>query len=89
MNNISIDNLNLNDGKFKFILCYFQWVWKNIGTIWQKVQSEQDFYDIILACDEKFIQTHKLVISAMSPILRNILKQNLGHHLFIYLKGIK
>ena len=62
---------------------------KHIGTIWQKVQSEQDFYDIILACDEKFIQTHKLVISAMSPILRNILKQNLGHHLFIYLKGIK
>jgi len=61
----------------------------NIGTIWQKLQSEQDFFDMTLVCDGQFIQTHKLVISAVSPILRNILKQNLGQYPFIYLRGIK
>ena len=44
----------------------------NVRKSWKELQKEQTFCDVTLACEEKQIQTHKLVISAYSPILRNI-----------------
>ena len=61
----------------------------NIRDSWQGLQYEQDFCDVTLACDDKQIKTHKFIISSISPVFRNILKQNLNQHTLIYLRGIK
>ena len=61
----------------------------NIGTIWRELQQEKDFCDMTLGCNGRRIYAHKAIISACSPVLRNILKQNLEKAPFIYLRGIK
>merc|ERR1719469_341885 len=61
----------------------------NIKSTWQELQTEKDFCDLTLACEDKQIQTHKIIISSSSPIFRNILKQNSNPHPVIYLRGVK
>jgi len=61
----------------------------NIRTIWQNLQKEKEFCDMTLACEGKVIQTHKVIISAISPILRNILRLNTNKYPCIYLRGVK
>ena len=62
---------------------------RNVKTAWQDMQAEADYCDVTLACEDKQIKTHKLIISSSSPVLRNILKSNQNPHPFIYLKGVK
>ena len=61
----------------------------NIKDSWKELQNQEDFCDVTLACDDKHIKTHKVIISSSSPIFRNILKPNLNPHPFIYLRGVK
>jgi len=61
----------------------------NVGKSWQDLQSEKDFSDLTLACDGKQFETHKVIVSSCSPILRKILKQNPNQHPLIYLRGVK
>ena len=60
----------------------------NIRSVWQELQLERDFCDVTLACAENQIQVHKVIISAISPILRNISKLNSNQNPLIYLKGV-
>ena len=60
----------------------------NAKIYWEELQTEKDFYDVTLACDDKQIKTHKLVISSCSPVLRNILKLNQTLHPIIYLRKV-
>ena len=53
------------------------------------LQLENDFCDITLACEDKQINTHKLIISSCSPVLRNILKLNQVANPLIYLGRVK
>ena len=46
----------------------------NIKTFWKELEDEKDFCDVTLACGDKQIKTHKVVISSCSPVFRNILK---------------
>ena len=62
---------------------------RNSKTFWQKFQIETDYCDVTLACEDKQIRTHKLIISACSPVLRNILKMNQNPHPLIYLRRVK
>ena len=59
-----------------------------IKSSWQELQRENDFCDITLACEDRQIKTHKFVISAFSPILRNILKLHQNPHPLIYLRKV-
>ena len=61
----------------------------NVTTFWQQFQDETDFCDMTLACDGKQIKTHKVIISAFSPVLSNILKLNPNPHPLIYLRRVK
>jgi len=61
----------------------------NIRKIWQNLQKEEEFCDMTLACEGKVIKTHKVIISAISPILRNILRNNSITNPCIYLRGVK
>jgi len=62
---------------------------KSVQTAWQEMQMEEDFCDITLACQDKQIKTHKLIISSYSPVLRDILKSTQSPHPFIYLRRVK
>ena len=61
----------------------------NITTTWQELEKEKDFCDVTLACEDTQIETHKLIISSSSPVLKNILKNNSNQHPLIYLRGVK
>ena len=54
-----------------FLLDEFE---RNIKTSWHKLQNEEDLFDVTLACEDKQIKTHKIIISSCSPVLKNILK---------------
>ena len=62
---------------------------KSIKTVWQECQMEVYLCDMTLACEEKQIKTHKLIISSYSPLLRNFLKLNQNPHPLIYLRKVK
>ena len=47
----------------------------HIRTSWQQLQSEPNFYDATLACENKQIQINKAIISCSSPVLKDIFIQ--------------
>merc|ERR1719318_1030290 len=52
--------------------------------------TEIDYSDVTLVSDEKTqFHAHKLVLSAGSPVLKNLLLNNPHSHPLIYLRGIK
>ena len=57
-------------------------------SCWQELQKENDLCDITLGCEDRPIKTHKFVISAFSPVLRNILKLHQNPHPLIYLRKV-
>ena len=61
----------------------------HISTFWKECQVEQDFCDLTLACEDKQIKTHKIIVSSCSPVIRNILKLNQTTHPIIYLRKVK
>ena len=62
----------------------------NVKNSSKQNQSQKDFCDVTLECDDdKQIETHKFIISSSSPVFRNILKQNPNQHQFIYLRRVK
>ena len=62
---------------------------KDVKTFWQDIQMEKDFCDVTIACDDKIIRTHKIIISSFSPILRNILRLTKNQNPLIYLRRVK
>jgi len=62
---------------------------RSVKTAWQQMQKEDEFCDMTLACEDRQIETHKLIISSYSPVLGNILKLNKSQHPLIYLRRVK
>ena len=61
----------------------------NIKTSWQQLQTEIHFCDVTLACEDAEIETHKLIISSFSPVLKSLLKLNQNSHPLIYITNVK
>ena len=54
------------------------------------VLTENSFTDVTLVSDDKVqFQAHKCVLSACSPVLKNLLLNNPHSHPLIYLRGVK
>ena len=67
--------------------------WKNFapnGTSrLSSVIKENSFYDVTLVGDDqKPLQAHRYVLSAFSPVLKEILLNNSHSHPLIYLRGV-
>ena len=60
-----------------------------IQSCWRELQGDNDLCDITLACEDRQIKAHKFVISAFSPVLRNVLKLHQNPHPLIYLRKVK
>ena len=54
---------------------------RNAKISWQELQADGEYCDVTLACEDKQIKAHRLVISSFNPVLRNILKQNQARNL--------
>ena len=54
---------------------------ENIKTTWKEIQVKEDFCDMTLACQDKQVKAHKLIISSYSPVLRHILNSTQNIHL--------
>ena len=61
----------------------------NISNAFRDIRKERDFFDLTLACDDDQLEAHKVIVSACSPLFRNILKRNPHQHPLLYLKGVK
>jgi len=53
------------------------------------LRESKDFFDVTLACEDEQIECHKVVLSACSPLMLKILRQNNHPHPLLYLKGVK
>ena len=61
----------------------------NISSAFRELCDDKDFFDVTLACDDEQIQVHKVIISACSPFVRNVLRKNPQQHPLLYLKDVK
>jgi len=61
----------------------------NISVAFREIRDEKDFFDVTLACGDRQIQAHKLILSACSPFFRGVLRRNPHAHPLLYLKGVE
>ena len=63
---------------------------QNIRESFSELSDDQEFADITLVCeDSENIKAHKVIISASSPVFRDILKISKNSHPLIYMRGVK
>merc|ERR1712096_314909 len=79
---------NLIMGTEKFCLRWNDFE-SNISNAFKELRDDKEFFDVTLACDDEQIQAHKVILSACSPLFRNILRRNPHQHPLLYPKGVK
>ena len=64
---------------------------EHLSGMMKDMLTTQDFADVTLVCDDKkSIMAHKNILSACSPVFKNILKLSTkSNHPVIYLMGIQ
>ena len=69
---------------------YWKSFQRDVASSLQILHTENNFSDVTLVSDDQIqIQAHKIIISACSPVLKNILVNNNHSHPIIYLRGVK
>ena len=72
-----------------FSLCWTNFQ-PHLTTIFKELFTENNFADVTLVSDDQVqIPAHKIILSACSPILKNILLHNTHSHPLLYLRGVK
>jgi len=61
----------------------------NLSKNCRELREDEDFCDVTLACEDKQIEAHKVILSGSSPMFKDLLKRNPHPHPLIYLRGIK
>ena len=60
----------------------------NYVASFQELRTSEELFDVTLACEDKNVEDHKVVMSACSPFFRHIFSKTKQNHPFIYLKGV-
>ena len=61
----------------------------NLAMTMRDLREEKDLFDVTLACEDKQIEAHKLVLCASSSLFKELLKRNSHPHPLLYLRGVK
>jgi len=61
----------------------------NISVAFRELREDKDFFDITLACEDEQLSAHKVILSACSPLFRNLLRRNPHQHPLLYLKSVR
>jgi len=72
--------------------CALKWkhLISNLSSSLSDVFTENSYSDVTLVGDDLIpFQAHKFILSALSPVLKNILLDNPHSHPLIYLRGVK
>ena len=63
---------------------------QSIITAYQDLREDLDFTDMTLVCEEDHqIKAHRVILSAMSPFFKSVLKRNKHSHPMLYMRGLK
>jgi len=60
----------------------------NVSCALKDIREDCEFFDVTIACEDKQLQAHKLILSACSSFFKNVLYRNKHQHPLLYLKGI-
>ena len=62
----------------------------HISYTFKNLRDESDFADVTLACEDgEQVEAHRVVLSASSPFLKNLLNKNNKHqHPLFYMLGV-
>merc|ERR1711971_275481 len=67
--------------------------WNGFGShlseAFKDIREDKDLFDVTLACEDKQIEAHKLILSACSTYFRSLFKLNPHKHPLIILRGVK
>lgn len=62
----------------------------NISTAFRELREDSDFFDCtLMSCDDEQINAHKVILSACSPLFRNILRKNPSREPVLWMKDLK
>ena len=62
---------------------------ENVATLFKSFQNNQDFTDVTLATNDCHqIDAHKIILTALSPVFRNMLQNNQCFQPIIFLRGV-
>jgi len=62
----------------------------NIYSSFKELRQDTDLTDVTITCeDNQSLEAHKVILSASSPVFKDIIKQNKHPHPLIYMKGMK
>ena len=62
---------------------------ENLQTSFGELRGASDFTDVTLACEDKSIKAHKVILSACSPFFKRLLKTFSNPQPLIYMRGVK
>ena len=63
---------------------------ENISTAFESLRNDKDFTDVTLVCDDGHqLDSHKVILSAVSPFFQNLLRIKRHEHPLIYMRGHK
>jgi len=62
---------------------------KNISSSFKDLLEENELYDVTLACDDKEVKAHKVILSVCSGFFKQVLGGKSHQHPLIYLRGVK
>merc|ERR1712129_477519 len=60
---------------------------KSLSTFVEDLWNDRDFSDVTLVCGDAIIEAHKVILSALSPLFKQILKHNKHPNPLIYMSG--
>ena len=66
----------------------------NLSSAFQELRNDEDFSDVTLATDEDQVGAHKVVLSACSPHLKEVIRKHgrisgSRNNMLIYLRGVR
>ena len=61
----------------------------NISHSFRELRDDKDFFDVTLACEDRQVEAHKVILSACSPYFRTVLKKNPHQHPLLFLRGVQ
>ena len=59
-----------------------------IQKYWKELYLDKYYHDVTLACDGKFIEAHRVVLSSNSPLFRNVLKDTTDNKPLLQIPGV-
>ena len=62
---------------------------KSLAQAFKRLKSDGGFCDASIACEDRILETHKLILATSSSVFSNILRHYSHPHPMIYLRGIK